>query len=70
MDEKNVKAFNVFKRVFWLFSFFWATTKCEEPLLLSEEPLLLSDDVGDYFVLEGAKKVQVFLPNQITMVEK
>jgi hypothetical protein len=48
MDEKNVKAFSVFKRVFWLFSFFWATTKCEKPLLLN-------NDGDDYFVLEGAK---------------
>jgi hypothetical protein len=58
MDEKNVKAFNVFKRVLWLFSFFGATIKYEKPLLLS-------DDGDDCFVLEGVKQVQVFLLDQI-----
>jgi hypothetical protein len=47
MDEKNMKVFSVFKRVFWLFSLFWATTKCEESLLLSD----------DCFVWGGAKEI-------------
>ncbi len=55
-----MKVFSVFKRVFWLFNLFWATTKCEEPLLLND----------DCFVWEGAKEIHVLLLNQIIMVEK